>query len=84
MEIKPISYLRNTKELTKLCDKGETVYLTKNGYKALTVLSSDKYDKLLKELDFHKKIAEGMEDILAGRVDDARKVIAKLDKKYGL
>ena len=37
MEIKPISYLRNTQELTKLCDKGEAVYLTKNGHKALTL-----------------------------------------------
>jgi PHD/YefM family antitoxin component YafN of YafNO toxin-antitoxin module len=83
MEIKPISCLRNTQELTKLCDKGEAVYLTKNGHKALTILSSEKYDKILAELDFHKKMAAGMMDIQEGRVDDAKKVISKLNKKYG-
>lgn len=82
-EIKPITYLRNTKELTKLCDKGETIYLTKNGYKALTILSSEKYDRMLAELDFHKKMAEGMADIQEGRVYDAKEVISKLKKKYG-
>ncbi len=83
MEIKPISYLRNTQELTKLCDKGEAVYLTKNGHKALTILSSEKYDKILAELDFHKKMMEASEDVIAGRVYNLEDVISELNKKYG-
>ena len=83
MEIKPISYLRNTQELTKLCDKGEAVYLTKNGHKALTILSSEKYDKILAELDFHKKMMEASEDVIAGRIYNLEDVISELNKKYG-
>ena len=83
MEIKPISYLRTTQELTKLCDKGEAVYLTKNGHKALTILSSEKYDKILAELDFHKKMMEASEDVIAGRVYNLEDVISELNKKYG-
>ena len=83
MEIKPISCLRNTQELTKLCDKGEAVYLTKNGHKALTILSSEKYDKILAELDFHKKMMEASEDVIAGRVYNLEDVISELNKKYG-
>ena len=82
--IKPISYLRNTKELMKLCDKSnDAIYLTKNGYKALTILNSDKYDRDIAQLEIYKKIVEATNDIKEGKVYDARKEIEKLDKKYG-
>lgn len=83
-EIKPITYLRNTKELTKLCDKGEAVYLTKNGCKALTVVNSEKYDRDMDELVFRRKIMEGMKDIFEGNFYDAEEILVKLDKKYGI
>lgn len=78
--IKPISYLRNTKELMKLCDKSnDAIYLTKNG----SILNSDKYDRDMAQLEIYKKIVEATNDIKEGKVYDARKEIEKLDKKYG-
>ncbi|HKM19778.1 MAG TPA: hypothetical protein VJY47_00960 [Candidatus Dojkabacteria bacterium] len=83
MKTKPISFLKNTKELKDMCNKGEVVCITESGKKILTILSTNKYEKILAELDFHKKMATGMMDIQEDRVDGAEKVISKLNKKYG-
>ncbi len=83
--IKPISYLRNTKEVLKLCDKSsEAIYLTKNGYKAITVVNSEKYDRDMLLLDFYKKMFEASQDKLEGKVFTAEEVFKEIEKKYGL
>lgn len=46
----------------------------------MTVLSSEKYNQEKEELKFHRKIMEGLKDIL--NVSDVGEVIAKLDKRY--
>ncbi len=82
--IKPISYLRNTKKLMQLCDKSsDAIYLTKNGYKALTILNSDRYDRDMAQLEIYKKIVEATNDIKEGKIFNAKEEIEKLDKKYG-
>jgi len=83
MKIKPISFLNNTKELTKLCSKGETVHTAEKGQKIFTILSTKKYEQILAELDFHKKMMEASEDVIAGRVYNFEDVVAELNKKYG-
>ena len=44
--ILPVSDLRNYNEVLKNCHKGEPVYLTKNGYGAMVVLSLEAYSRL--------------------------------------
>lgn len=47
IQIKPVSDLRNKfPEIEKLVNEGEPVYLTKNGYGSMVVLSLDAYSKL--------------------------------------
>ena len=47
MQIRPVSDLRNKfPDIEKIVNQGEPVYLTKNGYGAMVVLSLDAYSKL--------------------------------------
>lgn len=47
IQIKPVSDLRNKfPDIEKIVNSGEPVYLTKNGYGAMVVLSLEAYSKL--------------------------------------
>lgn len=47
MEIRPVSDLRNKfTEIEKVVEQGDPVYLTKNGYGTMVVLSIDAYTNL--------------------------------------
>ena len=47
IQIRPVSDLRNKfPDIEKIVNGGEPVYLTKNGYGAMVVLSLDAYSKL--------------------------------------
>ena len=55
IQIKPVSDLRNKfTEIEKLVNEGTPVYLTKNGYGTMVVLSIESYSNLI----------EGVEDAL--------------------
>ena len=47
-QIKPIKDLRNTNEISELCHKNnEPVFITKNGYGDLVVMSIETYERQL-------------------------------------
>ena len=47
-EIKPISFLRSTQEISELCHSMDSpVFLTKNGYGDLVIMSMAAYEKLI-------------------------------------
>lgn len=47
MQIRPVSDLRNKfTDIEKIVQAGEPVYLTKNGYGSMVVLSLDAYSKM--------------------------------------
>lgn len=47
LQIRPVSDLRNKfPDIEKIVNAGEPVYLTKNGYEAMVVLSLKEYSKL--------------------------------------
>lgn len=51
IQIRPISDLRNKfTEIEKEVNKGEPVYLTKNGYGSMVVMSLEKYSELTDEI----------------------------------
>lgn len=64
IQIRPVSDLRNKfPDIEKIVNTGEPVYLTKNGYGAMVVLSLDMYSKLTDgaevALDEADRMAEG-------------------------
>ena len=67
LQIRPVSDLRNKfPDIEKIVNAGEPVYLTKNGYGAMVVLSLEEYSKLTDgvelALDRADKMAEGSND----------------------
>ena len=73
IQIRPVSDLRNKfPEIEMLVNEGQPVYLTKNGYGAMVVLSLEEYaslvDNVEMKLDEADKIAETTEERL--RHDD--------------
>ncbi len=67
LQIRPVSDLRNKfPDIEKIVNAGEPVYLTKNGYGAMVVLSLEEYSKLTDSvelaLDRADKMAEESND----------------------
>ncbi|WP_138418012.1 type II toxin-antitoxin system Phd/YefM family antitoxin [Aquibacillus sediminis] len=84
-EIRPMKDLRNTNEISDLCHKsGEPIYITKNGYGDLVVMSMDAYEKKLAKLDMYEKLAKAEKQLEDGEdLLDAEEVFKGLNKKYG-
>lgn len=52
IQIRPVSDLRNKfPEIEKMVNEGQPVYLTKNGYGAMVVLSLEQYSELTDEIE---------------------------------
>ena len=82
--IRPITDLRNTTEISELCHaKNEPVFITKNGYGDLVVMSIETYEKLIETAEIDTAIAEAEKDFEEnGTLLDAKETFEKLDKKY--
>ncbi len=58
-QIKPISDLRNTSEISELCHKkDEPIFITKNGYGDLVIMSIETYERNLALSDIYRKLSE--------------------------
>ena len=80
--IMPIKDLRNTTEISNIAHKEqEPIFITKNGYSDLVVMSSELYDKFAKMN--RKAIFESEQEIANGaEAVDAEIVFAELEKKH--
>jgi prevent-host-death family protein len=59
LQIRPITDLRNTNEISEICHKTqEPIFITKNGYGDLVVMSIETYERQLALVDIYKKLAE--------------------------
>lgn len=58
-QIRPITDLRNINEISELCHaKKEPIFITKDGYGDLVVMSIETFDSLLEECELDAAIAE--------------------------
>ena len=84
-QIIPIRDLKNTSEISAMCHSiNEPVFITKNGYGDMVVMSMETYEKNMFIHDVEKKLAEAEEAISKGQVRDARKALSDLRKQYEL
>ena len=84
-QIIPIRDLKNTSEISAMChNSNEPVFITKNGYGDMVVMSMETYEKNMFVHDVEKKLAEAEEAISKGEVRDARKALSDLRKQYEL
>ena len=80
----PIKDLRNTTEISNLAHKEqEPIFITKNGYSDLVVMSSELYDKFARMNRIDQAIFESEQEIISGaETIDADIVFTELEKKH--
>jgi len=83
-QIRPITDLRNTNEISDLChSKKEPVFITKNGYGDLVVMSIETYENMLNDLEVDVAIEEAeTEYTLNGKLINAREALSSLRRKH--
>jgi PHD/YefM family antitoxin component YafN of YafNO toxin-antitoxin module len=83
-QIKPITDLRNTSEISEICHSMlEPIFITKNGYGDLVVMSIETYDYLFKVTAIDIAISESEAELTAGKhPHDARLALETLRRKH--
>ena len=84
-QIIPIKDLKNTGEISEMCKKAtEPIYITKNGYGDMVIMSVEMYEKKMVLLDAYAKLAVAEEQIKQGKVLDAEEALRNLKEKYNV
>ena len=82
--IVPINKLRNTIEISDMCsNKHEPIFVTKNGYGNMVIMSMETYESELAKADIYNKILVAEKQIQNGELLDGEEVIDRLNEKYG-
>lgn len=82
-QIIPIKDLRDTTRISEMCNTtNEPIYITKNGYGDMVVMSMAAYEQRLARIDMYAKIMEGKAQAENGQLLDGPSTMAGLKKKY--
>lgn len=82
--IRPITDLRNTNEISEMCHaKKEPIFITKNGYGDLVIMSIETYEQMLEVNKIDSSIAAAEAEHNKGvEMLDAKDSLAKLRRKH--
>lgn len=84
-QIIPIKDLKNTSEISEKCHSiDEPMFITKNGYGDMVIMSIEAYEKMAYMNDIYGKIEQGEKAIAENRVITAKQSVYTLRSKYGL
>lgn len=83
-QIRPITDLRNTTEISELCHaRREPIFITKNGYGDLVVMSIETYEEMVEMAKTDAAISEAEKEYAAnGVLLDAREALSSLRRKH--
>ena len=81
----PIRDLKDTAAISQMCSESpEPIYITKNGYGDMVIMSMKAYEEKLFMADVYLKLAEAEAEVREGKVSDAREGLRTLREKYGI
>jgi PHD/YefM family antitoxin component YafN of YafNO toxin-antitoxin module len=84
-QIIPIRDLKNTSAISQKCHESEEpIFITKNGYGDMVIMSMETYKKKLFVNDVYEKLIEADEQIKEGKVLDGYESLKELRKKYNV
>jgi PHD/YefM family antitoxin component YafN of YafNO toxin-antitoxin module len=83
-EIRPITDLRNTNVISELCHKSkEPIFITKNGYGDLVVMSMETYERQMALVEIYQKLLEAELELTNGApLLDGEEVFRRLRAKH--
>lgn len=80
----PIKELKNTTKIAQLCkESSEPIYITKNGYGEMVLMSMEAYEKLMRPRKIYEELGISERQIAAGKTEDALESLKKSRDKYG-
>ena len=83
-QIIPIRDLRDTTKLSEMCNAtNEPIFVTKNGYGDMVVMSMAAYEQRLAQIDLYAKIMEAKTQADSGELLNDPTTMANLRAKYG-
>ena len=81
--IVPVRDMKNTTRISELCHReNRPVFVTKNGYGYMVVMSMEHYHECIGRYEIYAKLAEAQTEIDEGKGKDARRALAALRRKY--
>jgi PHD/YefM family antitoxin component YafN of YafNO toxin-antitoxin module len=81
----PIKDLKNTSDISDLCHNcEEPVYVTKNGYGDMVIMSMETFEAVSSRLDMYQSLMTSEQQIREGKVKNARESLTNVRKKYGI
>ena len=84
-KIIPIKDLKNTSDISEMCHRtDEPIYVTKNGYGDMVIMSMESYESQMKRIKMYEDIEVSEAQIKEGKVKDARKSLSSMRERYGL
>ena len=84
-QIIPIKDLKNTSEISEMCHKSdEPIYITKNGYGDMVIMSMEIYESTMRRLAMYMDIEISEKQMESGKIKDARSALADIRTKYGI
>jgi PHD/YefM family antitoxin component YafN of YafNO toxin-antitoxin module len=84
-QIIPIRDLKNTSAVSEMCHtSNEPVFVTKNGYGDMVIMSMEAYEEKLALSDMKMKIYAAEKNISENKVSDAINSLEELRKKYNI
>lgn len=79
----PIRDLKDTAAISQMCNESsEPIYITKNGYGDMVLMSMKTYEEMLWKADLYAKVAEAEQQLQNGEGQDAREALSALQEKY--
>jgi len=84
-QIIPMKALKDTSGVAELCQNSdEPIFVTKNGYGNMVIMSIATYEKSMLLQDVFTKLDIAEREIAEGRVKDARQSLHTLRQKHGI
>lgn len=81
--IVPLRDMKDTTRISELCHREKRpVFVTKNGYGDMVVMSMEHYQECIGRYEIYAKLAEAQTEIDEGKGKDARRALAALRRKY--
>ena len=84
-QIIPIKELKNSSEISEMCHKSEEpIYITKNGYGDMVIMSMETYENSLRRLAMYRDIEISEQQARDGKVMQAKDMLERARRKYDL
>jgi prevent-host-death family protein len=84
-KIIPIRDLKNTSDISQMCHESkEPIFITKNGYGDMVIMSMEMYKEKMFMLDIYDKLMAAEEQLKEGKVLDGKASLKNIKEKYNV